>query len=78
MKTCMYSVIIYLGIRWKWLVSFTPRPLYPREKFSQYPWDKGYVGPRTVLNTVEMMKATFLCRESNPGHPASRYIDLAN
>jgi len=22
----------YLGIRWRWVVSFTSRPLYPRER----------------------------------------------
>jgi hypothetical protein len=29
-----------LGTRWKWVVSFTPRPLYPQGKIPWYPLDK--------------------------------------
>jgi len=29
-----------LGIRWGWVVSFTPRPLYPQGKRPQYPLDR--------------------------------------
>jgi len=31
--------ILDLGTRWRWLVSFTPRPLYPRGKRHWYPLD---------------------------------------
>jgi len=27
-------VIFYHGTRWRWVVGFTPRPLYPRERAS--------------------------------------------
>jgi hypothetical protein len=32
--------ILDLGIRWRWVVSFTPRPLYPQEKGPWYPLDR--------------------------------------
>jgi hypothetical protein len=33
-------LIIDLGTRWRWVVSFTPRPLYPQGKSSWYPFGK--------------------------------------
>jgi hypothetical protein len=35
-----------LGPTWRWMVSFTPRPLYPREKNSRYPLDRRLGGPQ--------------------------------
>jgi hypothetical protein len=32
--------ILNLGTRWRWVVSFTPRPLYPQGKSPQYPLDR--------------------------------------
>jgi hypothetical protein len=32
--------ILNLGTRWKWMVSFTPQPLYPRRKNPWNPLDK--------------------------------------
>jgi len=29
------STHLNLGCRWRWVVSFTPLPLYPRERISQ-------------------------------------------
>jgi len=29
--------ILDLSTRWRWVVSFTPRPLYPQGKSSRYP-----------------------------------------
>jgi hypothetical protein len=31
--------ILNLGIRWRWVVSFTPRPLYLRGKSTRHPLD---------------------------------------
>jgi hypothetical protein len=36
-----------LGTRWKWVVSFTPRPLYPKGKNPWYPWDRTLGGPQS-------------------------------
>jgi hypothetical protein len=32
--------ILDLGTRWRWVASFTPRPLYPQEKSRWYPSDR--------------------------------------
>jgi hypothetical protein len=37
--------ILDLGTRWKWVVSFTPRPLYPQGKSSWYSLDRRLDGP---------------------------------
>jgi hypothetical protein len=34
------SAILDLSIRWKWMINFTPLPLYPPGKSSRYPSDR--------------------------------------
>jgi len=34
------------GTRWRWVVSFMPRLLYPRNKSPRYPLDRGLGGPQ--------------------------------
>jgi hypothetical protein len=34
------ATILDLGTRWRWVVSFTPRPLFHRKKFPRYPLDR--------------------------------------
>jgi hypothetical protein len=38
--------ILDLGSRWRWVVSFTPRPLYPQGKRPWYPLDRRMGGPQ--------------------------------
>jgi hypothetical protein len=38
------STITVLGIRWRWIVSFTPLPLYPWRKSPRYPLYRRLVG----------------------------------
>jgi hypothetical protein len=38
--------ILDLGTRWRWVFSFTARPLYPKEKRSWYPLDRRLGGPQ--------------------------------
>jgi hypothetical protein len=38
--------ILDLGTRWRWVVSFTPRPLYPQGKSPCYPLDRRLGGPQ--------------------------------
>jgi hypothetical protein len=38
---------LHLCTSWKWVVSFTPRPLYPRGKSPQYPLDVRLCGPQS-------------------------------
>jgi hypothetical protein len=39
--------ILDLGTRWRWVVSFTPRTLYPQGKSSWYPLDRRLGGPQS-------------------------------
>jgi hypothetical protein len=39
--------ILDLGTRWRWVVSFTPRPLYPQGKCPFYPLDRRLGGPQS-------------------------------
>jgi len=32
--------ILDLGTRWRWVASFTPRPLYPQGKIRWYPLER--------------------------------------
>jgi hypothetical protein len=36
-----------LGTRWRWVVSFTPLPLYPQGKSPWYPLDRRLGGPQS-------------------------------
>jgi hypothetical protein len=40
-------LILDLGTKWRWVVSFTPRPLYPQGKSPWYPLYKRLVGPQS-------------------------------
>jgi hypothetical protein len=39
--------ILELGTRWRWVVSFTPRPLYPQGKSLWYPLNRSLGGPQS-------------------------------
>jgi len=39
--------ILHLGARWRWVVSFTPRPLYPRGKSPLYAFNRRLGGPQS-------------------------------
>jgi hypothetical protein len=76
--------ILDLGTRWRWVVSFTPRPLYPQGKRrnSVTHWLGGCVGPRSILDTVEKKIILTTRRETNPRTPivqpvAQHYTDWA-
>jgi hypothetical protein len=61
MKTYWGSVnkatpILNLGIRWRRVVSFMPRPFYPQTKSPCTHWIGGWVVPRAVLDTVVKRK----------------------
>jgi hypothetical protein len=65
---CITPHILDLITRWRWVVSFTPRPLYPQGKSSGTHWIGDWVGPRAVLDTVVKRKISSPRRESNPRH----------
>jgi hypothetical protein len=42
---CIDLHFLDLCTSWRWVVSFTPRPLYSRRKGPWYPWDRRLGGP---------------------------------
>jgi hypothetical protein len=78
---CIDPHFIDLSISWRWVVSFTPRSLYPRGKTSPVPIVCGWVDHRASLDFMKKWK--FLSqRDSNPDSSvlqpvASRYTDWA-
>jgi hypothetical protein len=74
--------ILDLGNRWRWVVSFTPRPLYLQGKSPGTRWLGDWVGPRAVLDAVVKRKIPSPHLEMNPRTPivqpvAQRYTDRA-
>jgi len=59
------------GTRWIWVISFKPRPLYPR-----YPLDRRLGGPRAGRTLWRGGKIPAPSRESNPGHLARSLITI--
>jgi hypothetical protein len=41
------STILCLSSRWRWVISFTPQPLYPRGESSRYPLDRRLGRPQS-------------------------------
>jgi hypothetical protein len=64
------AIILDLGIRWRWVVSFTHRLLYLRGNSSRYPLDRRLGGAQSRSRHCEVKKNLLLCRDSNPGRPA--------
>jgi hypothetical protein len=60
-------LILDPGVSWGWVVSTTPRPLYPRERRGTH-CIGGWVGPRVGLDVCEKSRPH---RDSIPG-PSSR------
>jgi hypothetical protein len=44
---CIYWHFLDLGTSWKWVVIFTPLPLYPWGKSPWYPLDRRLGGPQS-------------------------------
>jgi hypothetical protein len=57
------STHLDLGTRWRWVVSFKPRSLYPQGKNPRYPLDRRLGGP---LEAVVKRKIPSPYRDSNP------------
>jgi hypothetical protein len=57
--------ILNWGTRWRWMVSFTQRPPYPRGRSFLYPLGRRWEGPRVGLD-VEIKENLHLCPVSNP------------
>jgi hypothetical protein len=64
----MAPQIFNLGIRWRWLVSFKPRPFYPEEKSPWYPLDRKQGGVQIQYGRGG--------RESKSGRPATNSLTI--
>jgi hypothetical protein len=66
------TTILDIGTRWRWVVSFTPWPLYHQEKSNQYPLDRRLGGPqsRSRWCTVEKNVVALPRSESRPSSPS--------
>jgi hypothetical protein len=58
------------------VVSFTHRPLYPRETAPSTHWIGGWVGPRAGLDAVVKRKIPSPCGEWNPGRSARSLVTI--
>jgi len=59
-----------LGTRWRWVVSFTPRPL-PQGKSPWYPLDRRLGGPQSRSWRAGEKKNSHPCRDLNPRYSSS-------
>jgi hypothetical protein len=66
--------ILDLGTRWKWVASFTPRPLYPQRKILLYPLDRRLGGPQSRSGGGGEEKNSQLLPELKPPviHPVAQ------
>jgi hypothetical protein len=53
---CIDPHFLDLGTSWRWVVSFTPLSLYPREGAPCTYWIGGWMGPRAGLDDLEKRK----------------------
>jgi hypothetical protein len=72
-----------LGTRWRWVISFTPRPFYPEERLPGTHWIGGWVGPSVkkkhrdnftlylylTINEVLLENLLVLLRQSRNSRP---------
>jgi hypothetical protein len=68
--------IFKLGTGCRWMVRFTPQPLYSQGKSLRTRSMVVWVGPRTGLDAVAKGRNLFPCRESNPGRPARSLVAI--
>jgi hypothetical protein len=59
---CIDPHFLDLGTSWRWTVSFTPRPLYPRGKSPGAHWIGSWVNPRACVDDLEKRKFLTLSR----------------
>jgi hypothetical protein len=75
---CTDPRFLDLGTSWRWVVNFTPRPLYPRGKRPGYPLDRRLGGPQSRSGRFGEEKNSWPCRDSNPDpsvvHPVASPI----
>jgi len=66
---------INIGDRWRWVVSFTPQPLYPWGTDPRYPLNRRLSGPHSRSGHGEE-KTSQPRRKSNPNCPARSLVAI--
>jgi hypothetical protein len=61
------STILDLGVRWRWVASFTALPCYPWETAPGTHWTGGWMGPRAGVDIMEKRRVSFPYWESDSG-----------
>jgi hypothetical protein len=64
------STILDLSTKWRWVVSFTPRPLYPRGNRPQYPLNRRLGEPQSRSGRCAIEKNFLPVLGIEPGRPA--------
>jgi hypothetical protein len=64
---CGYGfTVLDLGTRRRWVLRFTPLPLYLRENSPWYPLDRRLSVPQSWFRRCAENNISYLCQESNP------------
>jgi hypothetical protein len=63
-----------LGTRRGWVVSTTPRPLYPRKRLGTH-YTEDWVSPRAGLDVCEKSRPTGIRSPDRPARPLYRQLD---
>lgn len=66
--------ILNLATRWRSLVSFMPRPFYPRGKIRRFPFVRKQVVPRADQDAMQKREISQPCWELNPDSKAIQLI----
>jgi hypothetical protein len=78
LNCCIDPHFLDLGTSWRWVVSFTPLPLYPRERAPGTHYIGGWVDPRAGLDDMEKWNFFILPGLELVFQPVtSRYTDWA-
>jgi hypothetical protein len=71
---CIDQYFLDLGTSWRWVVNFTPRPLYPRGRSPRYLLDRRLGGPQSQSGRFGEEKTLDANRTRTPT-PRSFYTD---
>ena len=71
------QLMLNLGTVWRWGVSFTPRPLYARERSPGTHQIGSCVGPRAAPDVLEYRKMSCPSRQSHHGLSVSQPVAWA-
>jgi len=67
------------GIRWRWVATFTPRPLYPQKNKPRYPLNKEFVwAPEPVRTSCDREIYPGSVENRNPTLRFSQYVPFVS